>query len=108
MHEAADWVIVVRNHLAKMFAVQTGPTIMYEDNEVAINFAHTGPGHRSMHWDVNKLQYVTELEKRFKIIDVRKIDTKLQIADVLTKALPIQQHLALSALLLGSPVIFDD
>ena len=36
------------------------------------------------------------------------VDTKLQIADVLTKPLAEDTHLFLSSLLLGGPVLFAD
>ena len=105
LHEASNWVIVTRNLLKKMFAPQNAATRIYEDNEAATIFARKGPGPRSLHWDV-KLEYVHELHTAG-IINVSKIDTKLQIADVLTKALCVDMHLALSALLLGGPVKFD-
>jgi hypothetical protein len=45
--------------------------------------------------------------KEKKIISVHKIDTKLQLADVLTKPLPDPEHAALSAWLLGAPLVFS-
>ena len=53
-----------------------------------------------------KLQYVHELQSVRRIIQVVPIDTRLQCADILTKALDITQHLQLSTHLLGGPVIF--
>jgi hypothetical protein len=79
---------------------------MYEDNQAAIVFANRGGGPRSLHWDV-KLEYVHELQQKGDI-NVLKIDTKMQVADVLTKALPEQEHLAFTACLLGGPVVFSD
>jgi hypothetical protein len=106
LHEAANWALVLRKSLAKLFASQTCPTKMYEDNQAAIVFANRGGGPRSLHWDV-KLEYVHELQRKGDI-SVLKIDTKLQVADVLTKALPEQEHLLLTAYLLGGPVVFSD
>ena len=60
---------------------------------------------RSLHWDV-KLHYVHELQKNMHIF-VQHIDTELQIADILTKPLPEEQHLLLAAYLMGSPLVFD-
>jgi len=40
-------------------------------------------------------------------IYVQHIDTELQIADILTKPLPEEQHLLLAAYLMGSPLVFD-
>ena len=85
--------------------VLSKPTRIYEDNAAAVTFADKGPGLRSLHWDV-KLQYVHELQSVRRIIQVVPIDTRLQCADILTKALDITQHLQLSAHLLGGPVIF--
>jgi len=59
-----------------------------------------------LHWDV-KLWYVHELRDKKKV-DVLHIDTKLQIADVLTKPLPEDEHMYLSAILMGGPIVFND
>lgn len=113
LHEASNWVILLRNHMSRMFGtrpqfadkVLSKPTRIYEDNAAAVTFADKGPGLRSLHWDV-KLQYVHELQSVRRIIQVVPIDTRLQCADILTKALDITQHLRLSTHLLGGPVIF--
>ena len=111
LHECANWVIVVRNQLKLMFSEKTRPAVferptrIHEDNSAAVTFAQKGPGPRSLHWDV-KLQYVRELQTVFKVIEVVPIATDLQIADVLTKALGIDQHLRLSELLMGGPIVF--
>ena len=105
LHEAANWAVVFRKALNGMFAKQRQPTKIYEDNEAAKTFALKGPGARSLHWDV-KLEYVHELVKT-QVVDVKKIDTKLQVADVLTKGLLSEDHLRLSAVLLGGPVVFS-
>lgn len=89
-----------------MFAPQPNPVVLYEDNSAAETFFAKGPGPRSLHWDV-KLYYIHGLRDQ-KIVDVKHIDTKLQIADVLTKPLPEADHLRLSAYLLGGPVVFDE
>ena len=104
LHESANWAIVTRNLLSKMFAPQCKATRVYEDNLAATIFAEKGPGARSLHWDV-KLCYVTEMHNN-DIVHVTKINTKLQIADILTKALPVDMHMTLSAYLLGGPVEF--
>ena len=105
LHEAANWAQVAARHLNLMFAPQPNPVVLYEDNSAAETFFAKGPGPRSLHWDV-KLYYIHGLRDQ-KIIDVKHIDTKLQIADVLTKPLPEADHLRLSAYLLGGPVVFD-
>jgi hypothetical protein len=105
LHEAANWALVVRRYLSKMFAPQVEPTLIYEDNQAAETFAHKGAGPRSLHWDV-KLHYVHELQKNMHIY-VQHLDTELQIADILTKPLPEEQHLLLTAYLMGSPLVFD-
>ena len=105
LHEAANWALVVRRYLSKMFAPQMEPTLIYEDNQAAETFTHKGAGPQSLHWDV-KLHYVHELQKNMHIF-VQHIDTELQIADILTKPLPEKQHLLLAAYLMGSPLVFD-
>ena len=89
-----------------MFAPQKEPTKLYEDNRAAETFFAKGPGPRSLHWDV-KLWYIHWLRDR-KLVDVLHIDTKLQIADVLTKPLLEDEHLHLSAILMGGPIVFND
>ena len=106
LHEAANWAVMVRQHLAKMFAPQHRPTKLWEDNQAAKVFFDKGPGPRSLHWDV-KLHYVHELRNRG-AVDVLHIDTKMQIADVLTKPLAEDAHRYLSSLLLGGPILFTD
>jgi hypothetical protein len=88
-----------------MFAPPNGPTKIYEDNQAAVSFAEKGGGIKSLHWEV-KLEYVHERQTRFKLIDVLKIDTSKQVADVLTKALDVTQHLYLAGQLLGGAVSF--
>ena len=105
LHEASVWAVVMRKHLGSMFAEQSEPTLIFEDNAAAVRFAEKGPGPRSLHWDV-KLEYVTELQK-LQYVNVLKVDTKKQIADVLTKALPVDQHLVCSGALLGSEIVFS-
>ena len=95
----------MRKHLGKMFAEQKEPTRIYEDNAAAVRLAERGSGPRSLHWDV-KLEYVTELQK-LKYVEVRKVDTRKQIADVLTKPLPADQHLVCAGALLGSSIVFS-
>ena len=90
--------------MSRMFAKQKEPTRIFEDNDATVSFANRGHGSRSLHWDV-KCEYIFEQVVKHKV-DVLPIDTKLQIADILTKALPISQHAELVALLLGSPLLF--
>jgi hypothetical protein len=108
LHEATIAAIILRKALPGMFAPPSGPTKIYEDNSAAVTYAAKGGGPKSLHcqWEV-KLEYVHERHERFKLIDVLKIDTKLQVADVLTKALDIAQHLYLSGILLGGSVAFS-
>jgi hypothetical protein len=109
LHEASNWVVVLRNTLKKMLPsvplkIRSDPTLIYEDNAAAITFAAKGPGDRSLHWDV-KLEYVHELQNNH-IILVVPLDTNLQMADILTKPLSVEQHLFLTKFLLGNEVVF--
>ena len=94
-----------RNQLRKLGVPIERPPPIYEDNQAAVVFSNKGPGTRSLHWDV-KLEYVHEQHAVLKNVAVTKIDTEIQIADILTKALPTEQHLYLSSLLMGGPVLF--
>ena len=103
-------MLVLRNTLNKLLPSvqlkhQSHPTLIYEDNSAAVTFAAKGPGDRPLHWDV-KLEYVHELQNRKHILVV-PLDTNLQIADILTKPLADDQHLALSKFLLGNEIIFE-
>jgi hypothetical protein len=105
LHESVNWVLMFRNQLRKLGVPIERPPPIYEDNQATVVYSNKGPGTRSLHWDV-KLEYVHEQHAVLKNIAVTKIDTEIQIADILTKALPIEQHLYLSSLLLGGPVLF--
>jgi hypothetical protein len=106
LHEALIQTLVLRRQLERIFAKQERLTIIYEDNAAAVRFASKGPGPRSLHWDV-KLEYIHEFHSNRREVHVRKADTKKQLADVFTKALPYTSHSYLTQILLGSELVFD-
>jgi transposase InsO family protein len=105
LHEACHWVIGYRRILANMGFAQECATPMYEDNSAAEAFAKQGMGPKSLHFEVKYL-YVHDQQKRG-VLNVRKIDTKHQLADVLTK--PVKWELAerLVSFLLGGDLVFS-
>ena len=104
LHEATHWVVGYRRLLANLGFTQKVPTPIYEDSSSAVAFAKQGMGQRSLHYEVKYL-YVTELEKSGEI-SVRKIDTKQQIADVLTKPVAWDTAKTLVKYMLGSDLVF--
>jgi hypothetical protein len=104
LHEASHWVIGYRRIMANMGFVQECATPMYEDNSAAEAFAKQGMGPKSLHYEVKYL-YVHDQQKRG-VLNVCKIDTKHQVADVLTK--PVKWELAerLVSFLLGRSLVF--
>lgn len=70
-----------------------GPLIIYEDNQACIRLLHRWEHRRLKHIDV-KYNFIRDLAEKKKI-RVEYINTKEQLADVLTKALPRDQHVTL-------------
>jgi hypothetical protein len=105
LHEASHWVIGYRRILANLGFLQKCPTQMFEDNSAAITFVQQGMGPKSLHYEIKYL-YVHDQQKRG-TLQVCKIDTKHQVADLLTK--PVSWDLAqrLVSFLLGSPLKFS-
>jgi hypothetical protein len=105
LHEACHWVIGYRRILANMGFEQKSATPMYEDNSAAETFAKQGMGPKSLHYEVKYL-YVHDQQKR-DVVNVCKIDTVHQVADVLTK--PVAWDLAerLVTFMLGTPLVFS-
>jgi hypothetical protein len=105
LHEACHWVIGYRRIMENLGFVQKSATPMYEDNSAAEAFAKQGMGPKSLHYEVKYL-YVHDQQKRG-VLNVCKIDTKHQIADVLTK--PVKWELAkrLVQFMLGRNLVFS-
>ena len=79
-------IIVARRALGELGIIVPGPTVIYEDNTAAItilrDIVYSG---RTKHIDV-RLQYVRDQVRRL-VLELRYIDTKDQLADLLTKGL---------------------
>ena len=79
-------IIVARRALGELCIIVPGPTIVYEDNTAAItilrDIVYSG---RTKHIDV-RLQDVRDQVRRL-VLELRYIDTKDQLADLLTKGL---------------------
>ena len=82
----ASIIIVARRVLGELSIIVPGPTIVYEDNTAAItilrDIVYSG---RTKHIDV-RLQDVRDQVRRL-VLELRYIDTKDQLADLLTKGL---------------------
>ena len=98
-------MIGYRRILANMGFEQESATPIYEDNSAAETFAKHGMGAKSLHYEVKYL-YVHDQQQRG-VVNVCKIDTEHQIADVLTK--PVKWELAerLVTFMLGSQLVFS-
>ena len=76
-------------------------TTVYEDNNGALTLANLDPGHqtpRSKHYDVRVHWFRSHLNKEIQVV---KVDTTLQLADLFTKPLPRDQFQKLRKLLIG-------
>jgi hypothetical protein len=79
----------------------TGPTPIYEDNQAVLFLTETVKVHpRTKH--INKvLNFIREfIQEEF--IDLIKVHTSLNVADIMTKNLDVKQFLFLRPLLLGT------
>ena len=77
------------------------PTVVWEDNESAINLCGEGTFHkRSKHFGLE--WYATKEAKDRGEIDPGFVETKDQLADWMTKCLPIQQFLEFRDAIMGS------
>jgi hypothetical protein len=105
LHEACHWVIGYRRVLANLGFAQESATPMFEDSSAAEAFAKQGLGPKSLHYEVKYL-YVHDQQNRG-VLDVCKIDTVHQIADLLTK--PVKWELAerLVKFMLGRSLVFS-
>jgi hypothetical protein len=93
-NEAAKGVIWLRRLLEEFDYPQEEPTVIYEDNTACISFSKNNTDHtRTKH--IDQRAYCLRDWVRAKIITLKHISTDLQIADILTKALPRIQFLKL-------------
>jgi len=92
---AAREAMWARSLLSQISRAQPGPTTIYEDNQGVIFLCKTSmAGQRAKHIDV-QYHYVKDLVKA-KCVQLVKIGTKEQVADILTKALTPQTFLYLA------------
>ncbi len=75
---------------------------LYEDNEACIKIAlQESSKHKTKHVE-NKIHYIRYLIQK-KIVDIIKINTQIQLADMFTKALGREVFLRHRDVLLGIP-----
>ncbi|GBE87159.1 hypothetical protein SCP_1004060 [Sparassis crispa] len=100
--EAAKEAMWLQTLFKEIGFEQQDPTILFEDNTVAISIARDPQFHaKSKHFDV-KHHYVCE-KLRDKYIDIHYCPTEDMIADILTKSLPKPRHEKLTKKL-GMPI----
>jgi hypothetical protein len=104
LHEASHWVIGYRRIMANPGFPQECVTPVFKDNSAAETFARQGMGPRSLHYEVKYL-FVHDQQKRERL-KVYKIDTKHQIADLLTKQVKWELAECLVWFMLGSALVF--
>jgi hypothetical protein len=101
LSEAGRDVIWLRRLLSELRCPVTHPTPVYEDNNSAIKWTQDSHAWaRSRHIDTSFHAIRQWCDDKH--IAVKKVHTSLQLADLLTKALPVAQHAKLSSLVLGS------
>ena len=82
--ELTKLIVVCRRFLEELSFTQTGPTVVFEDNEAAIKLANSPAiGNKSKHI-LLKYHYTKKAVEDKEII-IQYIDTSLQRADCLTK-----------------------
>ena len=85
---ASDWsreAVWLRTLLQDLGSAQTGPTLLQCDNESAINLAYNPLAHKgSKHIDLRH-HYIRELVEA-KVVRIKHVNSKAQLADMLTKA----------------------
>lgn len=87
---AASELLWLRNLLEDFEVSHSLPLKIFEDNQSCIRLLHKWEHRRLKHIDV-KYNFIRDLYEKG-IINVEYLSTKDQVADVLTKALPIAQH----------------
>jgi len=100
MHHSVKETMAFRNTYERMGMLPTQPTKIFQDNTAAISVAQTASNSSRLRHAEIKYNYTHDLVQR-DFIDVVKIHTRLQLADVLTKALDAQQHAFLETWLHG-------
>jgi hypothetical protein len=85
--EAVKQIMHLRLFLNELGLLQHGPTVVYEDNNAAIAMAkNEEQSKRSKHYQL-KVRFLQDQFQRG-IFSYSKVDTKEQLADAFTKALP--------------------
>jgi hypothetical protein len=85
--EAVKQVMHLRLFLSELGQSQSGPSVVYEDNNAAISLAHgKEQSKRSKHYQL-KVHFLNDMFTKG-VFAYEKVGTKFQLADVFTKALP--------------------
>jgi hypothetical protein len=85
--EAVKQVMHLRLFLSELGQEQSGPSIVYEDNNAAISLAHgKEQSKRSKHYQL-KVHFLNDMFTKG-VFTYEKVGTKSQLADVFTKSLP--------------------
>jgi hypothetical protein len=100
MHHSVKETMAFRNTFERMGMLPNNPTKTFQDNMAAISMACTANNSSRLRHAEIKYNYTHDLVQR-DLIDVVKIHTRLQLADVLTKALDAKQHAFLESWLHG-------
>jgi len=86
-NSAAKEAIYLRQLLKDLGHEQTTPTVIHKDNQGTIDISENPVKHkRTKHFDV-QFHFIRE-QVELKIVQLQKIPSKENIADMLTKALP--------------------
>jgi hypothetical protein len=96
--DAIKEIMWVRGLLKSMGYTMDEPTIIYEDNNACIELARD-PKHRerAKHIDV-RYHFIRDLISK-KVVRIERCNSEMQLADGLTKALPIERFKKLNELI---------
>jgi len=100
MHTSVKETMAFRNTYERMGMLKNRPTKVFQDNAAAVSIARVASNSSRLRHAEIKYNYTHDLVQR-DLIDVIKINTHLQLADVLTKALDAKQFSFLETWLHG-------
>jgi hypothetical protein len=100
-------IVYLRSLFDKMEMSLEEPTVLFEDNSACISILDmTSNSTRSKHFEV-KYFWVAEMAAAG-MVSLVKCDTKLMLADIMTKALPARRHRFIEYWLQGLHALPDE
>jgi hypothetical protein len=102
--ECARECVALRNELEELGLPEPGPTPLFEDNQGCVETAKNGVCGSGLKHVLLRERYLLWAAEE-KLVDVRRVDTDNNIADILTKPLPPTRHINLASRFLSNALI---